>query len=78
MLLSVAKESLRNSRQAVEKLLDSIPRDDHYFMGILGPILAALRDAERDIGRPSNQVSQATGPKSQQSPLNEPNAPRGC
>ena len=51
MLLSVAKESLRNSRQAVEKLLDSIPRDDHYAMSVLGPILAALRDAERDIDR---------------------------
>ena len=49
MLLSVAKDSLRNSRQAVEKLLNSIPLDDHYAMGILGPILAELRDAEGNI-----------------------------
>lgn len=48
-LLSVAKESLRNSRRAVEKLLDSIQRDDNYAMGILGPIRSGLRDAEKAI-----------------------------
>jgi len=48
-LLSIAKESLEASRQAVQKLLDSIPMDDHYSLGILGPILGALRDAEREI-----------------------------
>ena len=50
-LLSIAKESLEASRQAVEKLLDSIPLDDNYSLGILGPILGALRDADRDIDR---------------------------
>ena len=49
MLLTIAKDSLRNSRQAVQKLLDSIPMDDHYSLGVLGPILGALRDAEREI-----------------------------
>ena len=49
-LLSMAKASLEASRQAVEKLLNSIPLDDHYAFGILGPILVTLRDAERDFG----------------------------
>ncbi len=50
MCLMVAMDSVRNSRQAVEKLLGSISLDDHYALGILGPILAGLRDAEREIG----------------------------
>ena len=50
-VLATAKQSLEASRQAVEKLLDSIPRDDHYSLGVLGPILSSLRDAERDIER---------------------------
>ncbi|MCY2984676.1 MAG: hypothetical protein NTY15_13715 [Planctomycetota bacterium] len=50
ILLSIAKESLDASRQAVEKLLDSITPDDHYSLGILGSVLVALRDSERDIG----------------------------
>ena len=49
VLLRVAKQSLEASRQAVEKLLNSIPLDDLYALGILGPILGALRDAEQDI-----------------------------
>ena len=48
-LLSIAKQSLEASRQAVEKLLDSIHLDDHYSVGILGPILERLRESERDI-----------------------------
>ena len=47
--LTVAFDSVQNSRRAVEKLLDSISRDDHYSMGILGPILSGLRDAEQLI-----------------------------
>ncbi len=50
MCLSVAIDSVRNSRLAVEKLLGSIPVDDHHSLGILGPIMASLRDAEREIG----------------------------
>ena len=50
MCLTVAIDSVRNCRQAVEKLLNTIAKDDRYSMGILGPILAGLRDAERDIG----------------------------
>ncbi len=49
VLTSIAKESLEASRQAVQRLLNSIPLDDHYSLGVLGPILGALRDAERDI-----------------------------
>ncbi len=48
--LTAAIDSVRNSRLAVEKLLDSIPLDDHYSISILGPILTGLRDAEREIG----------------------------
>jgi hypothetical protein len=50
ILLSVARESITISRHAVEKLLDSIPPDDHYSLGILGSVLVALRESERDIG----------------------------
>ena len=49
--LTVAIDSIRNSRQAVEKLLDTIAKDDYYSMGILGPILAGLRDAEQEIDK---------------------------
>jgi hypothetical protein len=49
--LTVAIDSIRKSRLAVEKLLDSISKDDHYSMGILGPILTGLRDAEREIDK---------------------------
>ena len=47
--LTVAIDSVRNSKLAVEKLLDSIARDDQHSLGILGPILSGLRDAEREI-----------------------------
>ena len=47
MLLSVAKDSVRGSRLDDERLLDSLPLDDHYSMGVLGPILSGLRDLER-------------------------------
>ena len=49
VLTSIAKESLEASRQAVQILLNSIPLDALFSLGILGPILGALRDAERDI-----------------------------
>jgi hypothetical protein len=46
-LIKAAKESIRSSRQGVEKLIDSIPTDDHYILGILGRILSGLLDVER-------------------------------
>lgn len=51
MCLAVAIDSVRNSRLAVEKLLCAILQHDHYSMGILGPILSGLKDAEREIDR---------------------------
>jgi hypothetical protein len=47
-LLSIAKGSISESRRAVERLIDSIPLDDHFSLGVLGPILAGLRDMERE------------------------------
>ena len=49
-LLAAARESISQSRQAVEKLKDSISNDDRDAKGILGPIVSRLRNAERDIG----------------------------
>ena len=49
-LLAIAKQSLGSSRQAVERLTNSIPLADQFVLEILGPILSGLRDAERRIG----------------------------
>ena len=49
--LTVAMDSVRKSRLAVEKLLGFISLDDHYSLGILGPILAGLNDAEQEIDK---------------------------
>ncbi len=49
--LTVAMDSVRKSRLAVEKLLGFISLDDHCSLGILGPILAGLRDAEQAIDK---------------------------
>jgi len=48
-LLSVAKQSIQSSRHAVEKLIHSIPLADQFALGILGPILSGLKDAEKDV-----------------------------
>ena len=48
-LLAIAKQSIGASRRAVEKLIHSFPLDDQFTLGILGPILSGLRDAENDI-----------------------------
>lgn len=37
------------SQQAVEKLMDSIPRHDNYALGDLEPILAGFRDMEQEV-----------------------------
>ena len=34
------------SRQQVEKLLADVPRDEHYVLSVLGPILVNLKDAQ--------------------------------
>jgi hypothetical protein len=47
--LTVAVYSVRKSQLAVEKLIGFISLDDHSSLGILGPILAGLRDAEQEI-----------------------------
>ena len=49
--LTVAIDSVRKSRLAVEKLLGFISLDVNYSLGILGPILAELRDAEQEIDK---------------------------
>ena len=41
-----AAKSLEQTRLAVEKLIDQTPIDDHYTLGLLGPILAELRNAQ--------------------------------
>jgi hypothetical protein len=48
-LLSIAQKSIESSRQAVERLIGSIPLDDQFSLGVLGPILAGLRDIEREL-----------------------------
>ena len=48
MCLAIAIDSVRNSRLAVEKLLESIAQDDLHSMKVLGPILSGMRDAERE------------------------------
>ncbi len=48
-LLTIAQQSIESSRRAVEKLIDSIPREDQFTLGVLGPILAGLRDMEREL-----------------------------
>ncbi|MCY2977894.1 MAG: hypothetical protein NTU79_04420 [Planctomycetota bacterium] len=49
--LTVAIDSVRKSRLAIEKLLGFISLDDHHSLGILGPILAGLRDAEQEVDK---------------------------
>jgi hypothetical protein len=41
-----AAKSIKQSRLAVEKLIDQTPKDDHHALGLLGPILAELRNAQ--------------------------------
>lgn len=56
-LLAVAIQSLESSRQAVERLIGSIPLDNHFAMGILGPILAEIRTAQAIIDRLTAQIA---------------------
>lgn len=48
-LLAIAQQSISESRRAVERLMDSISLTDHFALGVLGPILAGLRNADRGI-----------------------------
>ena len=41
-----ALKAIRQSREAVEALIDATPREDTYALARLGPILAELRAAE--------------------------------
>ena len=40
-----AAKSIEQSRLAVELLIDQTPNDDTHILGLLGPILAELRQA---------------------------------
>ncbi len=44
-----AAKSIEQSRLAVQTLIDLTPTDDHYALGLLGPILAELRTAAETI-----------------------------
>ena len=44
-----AAKSIEQSRLAVQSLIDLTPTDDHYTLGLLGPILAELRTAADTI-----------------------------
>ena len=46
-----ALKAIRQSREAVEALIDSTPREDTYTLETLGPILSELRTAETAISR---------------------------
>jgi hypothetical protein len=48
-LLATAQRSIGDGTRAVEKLINSIPLDDHFALGVLGPILVGLRDAEKEL-----------------------------
>lgn len=48
-LLATAQKSIQASRLAIGKLIDAIPLDDHFALGVLGPILVGLRDAEKEL-----------------------------
>jgi len=46
-----ALKAIRQSREAVETLIDNTPKGDLYRLEILGPILSELRTAETAISR---------------------------
>ena len=55
-LLSAAKESIDQSRLAVEKLIAAIPNNDHHTLGLLGSIFAELQNAQDTIGQLRNSA----------------------
>jgi hypothetical protein len=42
-------KAIGQSRLEVEKLIDQMPKDDFYSLGLLGPIRSELRGAENSI-----------------------------
>jgi hypothetical protein len=44
-----AAKSIEQSRLAIQALIDQTSKDDHYALGLLGPILAELRTARESI-----------------------------
>jgi hypothetical protein len=48
-LLSIARMSLSTCRQDIERLLDSVPMEDNYRLGILRMVQSSLRDAECEV-----------------------------
>jgi hypothetical protein len=44
-----AIKAISQSRQAVEKLLADVSRDEHYTLSLLGPILANLKEADSHL-----------------------------
>jgi hypothetical protein len=48
-LLTTAQRSIGDGTRAVDKLINSIPLDDHFALRVLGPILVGLRDAEKEL-----------------------------
>jgi N-methylhydantoinase B/oxoprolinase/acetone carboxylase alpha subunit len=49
-----AIDSLIQSRQEVQRLIDRTGRDEHYVLSILGPILAELREATVSLEKLEN------------------------
>ena len=54
-----ARKAIQQSREAIETLLDQTPMDDHYTLGLLGPILAELRYAQATIDQLAPQQHTA-------------------
>jgi len=50
-----ALKAIRQSREAVETLIDNTPKGDLYRLEILGPILSELRTAETALVDPGER-----------------------
>lgn len=53
---SNAANALRKSRQAIAVLIDGTPKQDHHTLGLLGPILSELRNAQATIEQLQNNA----------------------
>lgn len=54
-----AAKAIEQSWQAIETLISQTPNDDHYALGLLGPILSELRNAQSTIERLAPQQNNA-------------------
>jgi len=54
-----ALKSIEQSRLAVETLIDSTSKDDYHTLGLLGPVLAELRQAIVTIEQLASQQHTA-------------------